>query len=115
MYSQGKVETIEERRIRWNSLCSANPNVEYKEGDYIEVKLRTSEDEPEGWCLAKITHRRDEFYFVHYENYDNIYDEIVMEGQIRPVNARGGLDMEKVKRHAIKVPAQVIGWCSTPD
>lgn len=114
-YSKGLEETVEERRIRWNSLCSDNPNVHYNEGDYVEVKLRTTEDEPQGWWLAKITHRRDEFYFVHYENYDNIYDEIVMEDQIRPVNARGGMEFAKLKRHAIKVPVQVMPWCATPD
>lgn len=106
---------VEERRIRWDSLNADSSLIEYNVGDYIEVRHKTAEDEPEGWCLAKIIHKRDDFYFVHYENYENIYDEIVMRCQIRPVNARGGPSIEEVERHSTEVPATILNWCTTAD
>lgn len=101
--------------MRWNTLNTENNEIEYNVGDYIEVLHKTAEDEPEGWCLAKIIHRRDEFYFVHYENYENIFDEIVMHEQVRPVNARGGPNIDEIDRRATEVPPSIIEWCTTPD
>jgi len=79
------------------------------------VRHRPSENEPEGWCLAKIIHKRDEFYFVHYENYENIYDEIVIEQQIRPVNAQNGPTVDDLHRQVVEIPKDIIHWFKTPD
>ena len=106
---------MEERRVRWNTLTTEPSNIEYSVGDYIEVLHKATEEEPEGWCLAKVIHKRDEFYFVHYENYENIYDEIVLQEQIRPVNARGSPSLEDVRRQAIEAPSTIIDWCGTQD
>lgn len=115
LYSKDQEEAVEERRVRWNTLIEDGSNVEYSVGDYIEVKHKSAEGAPEGWCLAKIIHKRDEFFFVHYENYENIYDEIVIIDQIRPVNTRDGPTAEELHRNAIKVPANIIDWCTTDD
>lgn len=73
------------------------------------------EDEPAGWCLAKIITKRDKFYFIHYENYDNIYDEIVVIDQIRPVNTRDGPKLDDTEKIVTKVPAAILEWCTSPD
>ena len=43
---------------------------------------------------------------MHYENYDNVYDEIVLINQIRPVNAREGPKLEETERIAKQIPNQ---------
>lgn len=115
MNSRNQEEAVEERRVRWGTLQTDASIIEYNVGDFIEVLHSTTPEDPKGWCLAKIIHKRDEFYFVHYENYDNIYDEIVLLDQIRPVNARGGPTLEEVKREAVRVPQEIVAWCSTED
>lgn len=115
IYSDGLEEAVEERRVRWNAVICDSTDVEFTEDSYVEVRHRTSEDEPLGWCLAKIIHKRGNFYFVHYENYENTYDEIVMGEQIRPVNDKGNLEIEKLKRTAMKIPGQILAWASTDD
>ena len=92
-----------------------NIDIEYSDGDYIEVKHSSVEGEPEGWCLARINHKRDKFYFVHYENYENIFDEIVMFESIRPVNPRGGPKLEEIERDFVVVPLSIAEWCASPD
>jgi hypothetical protein len=106
---------VEESRIRWAYIDHDEASIKFDVGDYIEVLHKTSEDEAEGWCLSKIIYKRDEFYFVHYENYENIYDEIVIEKQIRPVNARGGPKLDEIERQVIDIPKDIVHWFSTPD
>jgi len=38
-----------------------------------------------------------------------------MEEQIRPVNARGNVELDTLKRSGIKVPSSVLPWASTCD
>lgn len=45
----GQEELFEESKVRWSTLTSDVSGIEYNIGDYIEVKHRTGEDEPEGW------------------------------------------------------------------
>jgi len=52
---------------------------------------------------------------VHYENYENVYDEIVMGDQIRPVNDKGTVEIENLKRSSTKVPSAVFSWAQTDD
>lgn len=110
----GKQDHVEESRVRWSPLIS-NIDIEYADGDYIEVKHSSTEGEPEGWWLARINHRRDKFFFVHYENYDILFDEIVMFDSIRPVNARGGPKLEDIERQSVDVPSSIEKWWATTD
>ncbi|CAI2366375.1 unnamed protein product [Moneuplotes crassus] len=108
-------EAVQEGRVRWNSVFKGNCDIDYEEDSYVEVRHRPSEGEPLGWCLAKIIHKRGNLYFVHYENYENIYDEIVVQEQIRPVNDRGCIEIDELKRGALKVPGPILSWATTDD
>ena len=106
LFRHGQEELVEESRIHFWGDQEAVEEVDYKNGDYIEVKLQQGADHPCGWWLAKIIERRDNLFFVHYENYDNVYDEIVLINQIRPVNAREGPKLEETERIAKQIPNQ---------
>lgn len=114
-YSKNQEELVEESRIHFSGDQQPVSDIEYKEGDYIEVKLSQGENEPYGWCLAKIITKRDQFCFVHYENYDTIYDEIVLVEQIRPVNTRGGPKLDETEKIATSVPLSIQEWWTTMD
>lgn len=114
--SNGQEETVEENQVRW--LADEDQSIDldqFQEGDFVEVRHRNSDEEPEGWCKAKIISKDGRFLYVHYESYENVYDEIVLVDDIRQINDIGGPLLADIHKETIEIPPSVIEWCSTQD
>ena len=60
--------------------------------------------------------KKDQFYFVHYTGYeDRVHDEIVLEGNLRPVNMRDGPSTDSIKWAVKSYPAELQDWIDSAE
>ena len=84
----------------------------FEKGELVEVYRQPPEH---GWFVAKIKSMKGSFYFVHYEGWDTVHDEIVHKNQIRLVTLRDGPDIKSVDKDKFKIPKELVQWSTSQD
>ncbi|XP_077868342.1 RNA-binding protein FXR1-like isoform X2 [Saccoglossus kowalevskii] len=86
-------------------------NNELKAGDEVEVYSRSSEDEPCGWWLAKISMVKGEFFVIEYVGWDATFNEIVQGDRLRPKNINPSINKNTFFKCCIDVPQDLKEYC----
>ncbi|EDO35217.1 predicted protein [Nematostella vectensis] len=85
---------------------------------YVWVYTRADDNEPCGWWLAKIIHKKGEFFVIQYSGWDATFNEIVPRERIRPPNTNGSISRQMYYKLAkkqmgilerLKLPEHLMG------
>lgn len=79
--------------------------------DEVEVFTRDDDGEPCGWWLARIVHKKGEFYVIQYAGWDATFNEIVPRERIRPSSRNGPISKSMFHKVMIDVPQDLRQLC----
>jgi len=79
--------------------------------DEVEVFTRDSDGEPCGWWLARIVHKKGEYYVIQYAGWDATFNEIVPRERIRPASRSGPISRNMYHKVMIDVPQDLRQLC----
>jgi len=83
-----------------------------KEGEKVEAKAKSEENEPFGWWPCFIRCVKGEFFLINFEGWNDTHNEILGKEMLRPFNNKPALRGHKMTRHVVKMeddPA-TIDW-----
>lgn len=61
------------------------------EGEQVEAKARSEENQPFGWWPCTVRCIKNDFYLINFDGWNDTYNEILMKDMLRPRNRKGGL------------------------
>ncbi|EDO44731.1 predicted protein [Nematostella vectensis] len=102
------------KRVPYEECRLPPSNAQRKEiyvDDEIEVYTRADDNEPCGWWLAKIIHKKGEFFVIQYSGWDATFNEIVPRERIRPPNTNGSISRQMYYKVMIDVPPDLKNIC----
>ncbi|XP_020620229.1 synaptic functional regulator FMR1-like isoform X2 [Orbicella faveolata] len=102
------------RRVAYEEVRlppSTNQRCDLYVDDEVEVFTRDSDGEPCGWWLARIVHKKGEYYVIQYAGWDATFNEIVPRERIRPASHNGPISRNMYHKVMIDVPQDLRQLC----
>lgn len=99
---------VDFKLVRGAAPAQAPKGFKPRQGELIEVKARQAPEEPYGWWRARVlaTSESDTgtIYMVHFEGWDDQYDDVVQQIEIRPLNKNPTIESRRLAKAEIDIP-----------
>jgi len=83
------------------------------EGEQVEAKARSEENQPFGWWPCTVKCIKNDFYLINFDGWNDTYNEILMKDMLRPRNRKVGLTNAHLESADYVYSKELHEWVQT--